>query len=139
MNDNAKKWVAALRSGDWKQGHFRLQRCNGEDQFCCLGVAVRLYMEEHPGALTEERERDRIRAASVGAYVRFALPGGGAWANDLPTPVREWLGLDSSNGAYYTVSRVTVAHSLASDNDQGQTFEQIADIIESEPEGLFVD
>ena len=38
LNPEAKaKWVAALRSGKYKQGHGRLR---DGDTFCCLGVAV---------------------------------------------------------------------------------------------------
>jgi hypothetical protein len=29
------QWVAALRSGDYKQGRYRLQEADG---FCCMGV-----------------------------------------------------------------------------------------------------
>lgn len=36
-----KKWVAALRSGEFKQGQGKLKHKNdnGEISFCCLGVA----------------------------------------------------------------------------------------------------
>lgn len=36
--DIAEDWVAALRSGEYKQGRARLQ--NVDNEFCCLGVLV---------------------------------------------------------------------------------------------------
>ena len=35
MNDLAKKWVAALRGGSYKQARSALRK---DDAFCCLGV-----------------------------------------------------------------------------------------------------
>lgn len=36
MNQEIKaKWVAALRSGNYEQGHYRLR---SNDRYCCLGV-----------------------------------------------------------------------------------------------------
>lgn len=53
----------------------------------------------------------------------------------LPDEVRDWLGLVSDCGAYENGDSL---HSLQSDNDHhGKNFKQIADIIESKPEGLF--
>lgn len=39
--DFKKKWVAALRSGEYKQGKGTLYRENN-DTHCCLGVACRI-------------------------------------------------------------------------------------------------
>jgi hypothetical protein len=44
LNENAKKWVAALRSGRFDQGRGRL--CI-DGKHCCLGVAYRVYAEEN--------------------------------------------------------------------------------------------
>jgi hypothetical protein len=35
-----KRWVEALRSGNWKQGKYCLRSVDGS--FCCLGVAAEL-------------------------------------------------------------------------------------------------
>jgi hypothetical protein len=48
----------------------------------------------------------------------------------LPRKVQKWLGLRSSGGEYYT-------NNLTSFNDNNWSFKKIADIIESEPNGLF--
>ena len=49
----------------------------------------------------------------------------------LPPSVPHWLGLQTADGNY------SKGGALADDNDRGKTFDEIADIIESEPEGLF--
>jgi hypothetical protein len=40
------KWVAALRSGEYKKGNFQLR--NNDDEFCCLGVLCNLHAQAHP-------------------------------------------------------------------------------------------
>ena len=51
--------------------------------------------------------------------------------------VCEFVGLAHQTGAYYVLN---VRHALTLDNDDYElTFNQIADIIEYEPEGLFND
>jgi hypothetical protein len=64
-------------------------------------------------------------AMKAGVIKRYE-PSNGA----LPRSVRLWLGLKHENGDYGTAS-------LANDNDHGKSFGDIADIIESEPDGLF--
>ena len=39
---NRKKWVAALRSGKYKQGKGQLYD-NLDEKYCCLGVACDLF------------------------------------------------------------------------------------------------
>lgn len=40
-------WIAALRSGDYEQGHGKLQykTANSEDRYCCIGVLAELFMQ----------------------------------------------------------------------------------------------
>lgn len=46
MNQEIKKrWVAALRSGDYKQGTGALR--NADNKFCCLGVLCDLHSKAH--------------------------------------------------------------------------------------------
>lgn len=119
MNENAKRWVKTLRSGEYKQGHKRLRTLssyNDECAYCCLGVACDLYAKEKG----IQWNRDHI------------LGHGGI----LPFEVSKWLGLGSKDGGFKDANGV--ADYLTVRNDQGATFEDIADIIESEPEGLFV-
>ena len=60
LNENAKKWVAALRSGKFKQGKFALRKRTFRDglylrdgesphyvtEHCCLGVACEIFKDE---------------------------------------------------------------------------------------------
>lgn len=117
MNDNAKAWVAALRSGEFKQTNSCLRDGRG---YCCLGVACEL----------------AVRAGVIQSY--NSMDGA------LPTEVEDWLGLRTMTGGYWPSGNLSRA--LTVDNDGGihkgererqKTFAEIADIIESEPTGLF--
>lgn len=116
LNDNAKKWVAALRSGKYKQSKFSLRTDEG---YCCLGVLCDLYA-------ADEWKREPGREF-------FVFLG-----NDqtLPKVVLEWVGLQDPDG--YFTQAFKNRHSLTSLNDNGADFQTIAEIIESEPERLFV-
>lgn len=117
MNNNAKKWVEALRSGEYKQGKGALR--NG-DQFCCLGVACELAIKDGVKLNVELSEN--------------GITGYDLCIGHLPTKVASWLNLNSSYGQYDEDKYLT------NNNDSGgMSFEQIADIIESEPSGLFAD
>jgi hypothetical protein len=122
LNENAKKWVAALRSGRFKQGRYTLN--HGDNKFCCLGVACEVAIE-------------------AGVPVKKVVSGyGQTHSYDeartvLPLVVMQWLGLASASGHFQGKIR---PDSLVGLNDDGRhTFNDIADLIESEPEGLFQD
>lgn len=122
MNENAKKWVEALRSGEYKQARGALTRKrNGDVSHCCLGVACDLYAKEN------ELDIEEAKRTSEGVVISY-----GGTTGYLPERVREWLGLRDFCGAFDAIN------SLASRNDSGATFNEIANIIESEPEGLFI-
>ncbi len=115
MNDNARKWVKALRSGRYRQGKKVLCRYG---YYCCLGVACLVYLEDNPGALETKKVGNGV--------VEFDSEDIG-----LPQVVRKWLGLSSVNGAFD-------GNCLTNLNDDGISFSELADIIESEPNGLFI-
>ena len=118
MNDNARKLVEALRSGEFTQGQKRLRR---DDAFCCLGVACSVY--------TEETGHGRWHANSATGTYLF-ISDDGESVTSLPFAVKEWLGFSGHGGEFSTGSLMGL-------NDVGRTFAEIADVIESEPEGLF--
>ena len=121
LNKNAQKWVRALRSGKYKQGRGVLHGAG--DKFCCLGVACNLALES---GLKLETFTDLAGGTSY--------DGAGCY---LPDKVRKWLGLRQNTGAYAKNSKS--GSTLAHLNDAGKRFTTIARIIESKPEGLFVD
>ena len=126
LNQNAKKWLEALRSGKYQQTKSALCDVgNGEpDRFCCFGVACDLYFQEHP-ELKSEIYDDRF-------YPRRKFLGE---LEVLPHQVQAWLGLRTSTGDYGS----DYVGALTEDNDEGKTFEEIATIIESEPARLFAE
>lgn len=115
MNQEIKqKWLNALRSDEYQQTAERLHDKNG---FCCLGVLCDLYGKEHsieweeidPGQYTHKIFRNM--------YYSFLYKTG-----TLPLQVREWAELFQDT---------LVVNRLAEMNDNGYTFEQIADVIET--------
>lgn len=102
----ADKWVKALRSKQYKQGHGALR---DGDQFCCLGVLCNLHAEAKPKFAVNETD-----PASYGGEEAFP-----------PTIVQNWAGLKNECGEFQVGD-----DSLADLNDHGVTFQEIADIIE---------
>lgn len=137
MNKNAEKWVAALKSGDYDQTQSVLKRTasdpdNANVGHCCLGVACEVYHKE-----TGEGEWKVEILATIPYFVTDDSADTPQTKNDivLPVAVREWLGLASTGGDY--LDGYGDASSLTDLNDSGATFAEIADLIESEPDGLF--
>lgn len=121
MNENAKKLVAALRSGEYRQGQSVLHN-NLDDSFCCLGVACDIYMKENGGRwLYNEDYYNGLEYLNQ-------------WKH-LPNLVQKWLGFATPTGDYYQDD--DYLSSLVELNDSGKSFDEIADVIESEPLGLF--
>ena len=120
MNKEVKQqWVAALRSGEYKQGKNALRRqYEGEDaEFCCLGVLCDL----------------AVKAGVVKAHqVDGAHTGYGENKNTalLPVEVQEWSGVNEA-GEFKTGDEPFMRDALTAYNDfLGKTFNQIADVIE---------
>ena len=127
LNENAKAWVAALRSGEYTQTKKMLHRVTQENEnsFCCLGVACDLYRNSVGG------DWDMIRQDACIEQARFTDNKGASADSDLTPAVMDWLGLADSEGAYCVGTLVSLNDNL------DFTFDQIADAIESQPEGLF--
>ena len=116
--DIAKKWSDALRSGKYKQSRGALHNNEG---FCCLGVLCELAiangvaLDVSPGT-----PKLPITKYNETWYV-------------LPRAVQEWSGA-CTPGAVLDLSDGTMT--LATYNDTGHTFEQIADIIDANVDKL---
>lgn len=117
LNAIQQKWVDALRSGEYKQGAGRL-RYSDDNSFCCLGVLCEL----------------AAQAGVIGPYDPLEGRYDGASAT-LPPSVMGWAGLEDNRGRYVGQDN---SKELSQENDGGKTFAEIADIIASEPEKLFV-
>lgn len=107
MKDEIKsRWLAALRSGVYHQGQNRLHQ---GQQFCCLGVLCDIYINEHDVDWEEYKESG------------YSLYGE---SDFLPEQVCEWAGLGEAD---YPDVQLSVARL----NDEGLTFGELADYIES--------
>ena len=114
MNPEVKaKWVAALRSGEYKQGRGALR--NAADEFCCLGVLCDL----SPFPWLGPPERKMRPSYDIEERPHFLTSG------YLSEPVAEWAGLVDTNP-------VVDGNTLSHLNDTGCPFDQIADLIEAE-------
>lgn len=121
--DIKERWVKALRSGDYKQGVARLNS-NGE-YFCCLGVLCDLYSKEF-----------NIDWISLGDSKVLPLDVVSNSVLDyfLPKYVQRWAELDSCNPNVpyeHTINGCIIGWAnLASLNDSGLKFTEIADLVE---------
>jgi hypothetical protein len=137
MNQEIKaKWIAALRSGEYKQGRGHLK--GAQDDFCCLGVLCDLYATEVGGYWAI---RDSV-AGEKEPYHTFMMNDRSQEVADflLPVPVTKWAGLEQRDPSVdvpksvhpTTVSSPNYSSSLSLVNDAGQDFSYIADIIEKQ-------
>lgn len=114
----ARKWVAALRSGDYQQARERLAHQNedGVRSYCCLGVALDLRFI--PGEWVQEEKYD---PASYG-FLSIAEDGLVSPACRGSLNKRELGKLGLSKTRQDLLIRM---------NDSGKPFTEIADKIES--------
>lgn len=130
MNKAIKKqWVDALRSGDYSQGKHCLQDEN--NNFCCLGVLTDLYIKSHRHSLIEW-SKDISYENDIPNYPAL-LPVDGKSptseprqfeAERLPDIVAEWSGFNPA----FEYNNMD----LEDINDDGVTFDEIANIIEEQ-------
>ncbi len=111
-----KRWVAALRSGKYKQGKRLLKTEDGK--YCCLGVLTDLYTKSKVCSPEDKSEWESSRRIDGEGRV-------------LPYKVRIWAGIDESNP---DVIAGKDKESLASINDSRPHygFGRIARVIEKE-------
>jgi hypothetical protein len=124
ITDAAKtRWanlIAALRSGKYRQIDGSLRQETG---FCCLGVACDLVVSDEAN----------WEYGGKGGYV-FRV-GTAKEAAILPTPIRALYNFDPAHGAGFRCQAVVrderlQSRDLASLNDDGVIFLEIADILE---------
>ena len=150
MNKEIKeRWIAALRSGKYKQAQNVLR--TGKDRLCCLGVLCdvvdpeRWYVEEDSTYMSADG-----LAGRVGGPYYYRGPIGPAERKNLPVSIQCLMGMDAlatfstdslpqelrDRMMEFDANKVALGRpmSLAELNDAGASFELIADIIEADPE-----
>lgn len=123
-----RKFVEALRSKRFRQGHGALHRMRqGSDEYCCLGVACEVAIEDGLD----------LKVSNDGHFVRYGDEFG-----HLPISVQAWYGFESENPSLTLVKRlhwwqrlfrkpVTSKRSAVAANDGlGWNFDHIADAFE---------
>lgn len=116
--DIKDQWVAALRSGDYKQGRGALHD-TVSDEYCCLGVLCDLAVKA--GVTTRTVE------SHLGLDQKLR-----SWFDEqssvLPRRVKLWAGLIGVPDVFTGGEK----RGLASINDRGAPFGYIADLIEEQ-------
>lgn len=124
-----EKWVTALLSGDYAQGHNRLK--DGDGGYCCLGVLCDLAAKAGVGRWDEDVfvvGRDAERSVLPQAVVRWAF------GMDEHVPDREVVGLTNPLVTKTNQYGVETTVMLAELNDGSSmhsphSFPEIADVI----------
>lgn len=120
--ENIAIWVDALKSGEYMQGKDNLSQMNkltNKDSFCCLCVACEVYMKKG----NDLPKRVMIFCSEVD-IIHY---GQSREYEYLPKEVSSWLELNTDE-----------QKALAKMNDDGQSFEIIADTIVGLLEGKLV-
>lgn len=102
-----EKWVAALRSGEYKQAKEQLKTREG---FCCLGVLCEVMIKESD-PLFKYKATDGV----------------------LPAQVQFWAGMTSSEGHFFQTDKLCL---WKLNDEQNKSFVELADIIEKSYEEL---
>lgn len=159
-----KRWVAALRSGKYEQGQSCLR--SGGDEYCCLGVLCDIVINDARLNGDDRYTWDGYSYSDTYNFVDIDFELACDECKDgtlysegvecatfteegsLTQSVLNLVGLRDDTG-WIDKSRIDdwslfsdipggrAMASLAQLNDAGATFEQIADIIESEADALF--
>ena len=135
-----ERWIKALRSDKYEQTQSRLRDAHG---YCCLGVLCDVIMKETKSELEWELDEDK------NTYYLGDIHYGG-----LPTTYQQMMGLITDEGEIELnliknestairlkeyeagTSRRVILTVL---NDSGKwSFEDIADLIENEPQAIFL-
>lgn len=124
-----KKWLRWLRSGQYDQiaGMMCAETTDGDNSFCCLGVLSNIHAETYGKSCWDGPDIEKS-----GSYVRTVKGADGSRVkrkiapleyrghqDALPLAVTRWSGLSGNDQEI-----------LATMNDRGKTFIQIADYIE---------
>lgn len=118
-----EKWVAALRSGDYKQGKKVLHN-EDNNTYCCLGVLCDIAVAEGVVEGVETKEDLRLIGGESDIWVDATMYDG-AYATP-PRSVQAWAGIDDLGSLPGTDKYLTNLNDY-----KGYTFDMIADEIEA--------
>ncbi len=121
ITENGKTWLAALRSGIYKQNKGALR---SGDKFCCLGVASDI---SKVGEWIPSDGEDILYDYKSGPFISFSY---------LHPAVSEWLGI-SHRSRQVELPEDSIFEDLAEANDGELTFSEIADLIEKHADYIF--
>lgn len=114
-----KQIIEALKDGFYEQSVGLLR--TGQDGFCFLGVLCDLYNSFYSG----------IDFWNIDMYGVWDFMG---FTEEIPVKVQLWSGLDSvcslPNNALYFLSNGKKADSMVELNDDGRSFDELAEIID---------
>lgn len=113
------KWVKALRSGEYKQADGALSPDG--DSFCCLGVLCEVLIKDGVAI-------DKTMGENSDEGYRYSFGDTFDWET-LPEGVADFVGLSEVNPR---VVRDDITRDLATINDSGTPFDEIADLIEAQ-------
>ena len=118
---NRKKWIAALRSGEYEQGVKQLCRKTEQGyEYCCLGVLCEVL------GVKKQHAKNLIRYKGY----RYSLP----------VEAMKAVGMNTQDGQFIDKEGETFTLVEMNDfNEFNMSFDKIADLIESEPRGMFND
>jgi hypothetical protein len=127
QRERIQRWVAALRSGEYKQ---TTQVLHNDQGYCCLGVACDLYSKTPEGQTSGWANHPSQRNEQKIGF-EFATPDADAYLDILPPAVAGYYGLEQS-----PVIKNPKGHgyfdTLGALNDHGAPFHTIANLIEKE-------
>ena len=136
MNIEIKaRWIAALRSGNYKQGHHTLH--TEDNCFCALGVLCDLYAQDFDCKWETQQTLMGTHShfVTVMALPHEFMNGEKFYSVAVPqSPISNWAGMQANPWLYVTTKEgVRTEFHMSEINDKLElTFAEIADLIEEQ-------
>ena len=132
-----ERWIEALRSGEYERTISMLR--HESNKFCCLGVLCDI---SNLGTWEPAEDKEYYRytidtARSAATLLYMIVDSIGATGATVPFDI-EKISNETVRKEIYSIPGVVDSCSLTTLNDSGFTFEQIADLLENEPQAFFL-
>ena len=134
-----QQWIAALRSGEYKQGRWALRTDSG---YCCFGVLCDLYAKAHPKACWNDEQNTFLPDSSTPKWSTAEMPpeevfvwagnkdGMTGWVVDIDPDKTLTFGVPEYPAK--TLTNGEPQHLDTLNDSLLYSFDQIADIIEEQ-------